>query len=61
VTGPIDVSGSPHVRLRPADARLEEGFWADRQRLNRDVLLPAAPGHLEAAGNFDDLRAAAGL
>ena len=39
--GPIDVTGSPHARLRPvADASIDDGFWADRQRLNRDVLLP---------------------
>jgi DUF1680 family protein len=58
--GPVDVTGSPHVRLRPLAASLDEGFWADRRRCNREVLLPAAPGHLERAGNFDNLRAAAG-
>jgi DUF1680 family protein len=61
MTGPIDVSGSPHARLRPLDgATVDGGIWADRRRLNRDVLLPAAPRQLEEAGNFDDLRAAAG-
>ena len=59
--GPIDVSGSPHVRVRPTEAELEQGFWADRQQLNRDVLLASAPLRLEEAGNLDDLRAAAGL
>ncbi len=62
MTGPIDVSGSPHVRLRPLDgATIDGGFWADRRRLNREVLIPGAPRHLEEAGNLDDLRAAAGL
>ncbi len=61
MTGPIDVSGSPHVRLRPLDgATIDGGFWGDRRQLNREVLIPGAPAHLEEAGNFDDLRAAAG-
>jgi uncharacterized protein len=61
MTGPVDVSRSPHAKLRPLAGRIDAGFWADRQRLNRDVLLRDAPQRLEAAGNFDDLRAAAGL
>jgi hypothetical protein len=62
MTGPVDVSGSPHARLRPlAAATIDDGYWAGRQALNRDVLLPAAPRRLEQAGNFHDLRAAAGL
>src|SRR5215218_3939698 len=60
-TGPIDVSRSPHARLRPLAGRLDGGYWGDRQRLNREVLLRDAPQRLEDAGNFDDLRAAAGL
>jgi DUF1680 family protein len=61
MTGPIDVSASPRTRLRPvAEATIEGGYWAERQRLNREVLLPAARHRLEQAGNFDDLRAAAG-
>lgn len=36
------------------------GLWADRQRLNRETLIPGAVEHLEAAGNFANLRAAAG-
>jgi DUF1680 family protein len=61
MTGPIDVTGSPHVRLRPLDgATIDGGLWDERRRLNREVLIPGAPAHLEEAGNFDDLRAAAG-
>src|SRR4051812_10177793 len=61
MTGPIDVSDSPHVRLRPLPGSLDGGFWAERRWLNREVLIPGAPAQLEQAGNFDDLRAAAGL
>jgi DUF1680 family protein len=60
MTGPIDVSRSPHVRLQPLAGRIDGGFWAGKQALNRDVLLRDAPARLEAAGNFDNLRAAAG-
>ena len=61
--GPIDVTDSPHVRLRPvADARIDEGFWADRRRgPTARSCIPAGREQLEQAGNFDDLRAAAGL
>ncbi len=37
-------------------AAIEGGFWADRQRLNRDVLIPEGQRRLEAAGNFGNLR-----
>jgi DUF1680 family protein len=37
-------------------AAIEGGFWADRQRLNRDVLIPDGARRLEAAGNFGNLR-----
>src|SRR3954462_8766330 len=59
--GPIDGTRSPHARLRPLDgARIDGGFWAARQRLNRERLLPDGERRLEEAGNFDNLRAAAG-
>ena len=61
--GPVDLAGSPQARLHPlsfADAEITGGLWAERQRLNREVLLPQAADHLEAAGNFENLRAAAG-
>jgi len=41
-------------------AAIEGGFWAGRQRLNRDVLIPDGERRLEAAGNLGNLRAAAG-
>ncbi|MEN3304813.1 MAG: uncharacterized protein V7603_1015 [Micromonosporaceae bacterium] len=46
--------------LRPAEVRIEGGFWADRQRVNRDVTIAAAAGRLAEAGNFHNLRLAAG-
>ena len=61
--GPADLSDSPQARLSPlrlGDAAITGGLWAERQRLNREVLLPRAAAQLEAAGNFDNLRAAAG-
>jgi len=41
-------------------AAVEDGFWADRQRLNREVLIPDGARRLEAAGNLHNLRVAAG-
>jgi DUF1680 family protein len=61
VRGPVDVSGSPQARLQPLDgAEIAGGVWADRQRLNRDVLLVEGARRLEQAGNFHNLRVAAG-
>ncbi|MBV8945260.1 MAG: glycoside hydrolase family 127 protein, partial [Solirubrobacterales bacterium] len=60
--GPVDLSDSPQARLFPlrlGSAAITGGLWAERQRLNREVLLPRAAAQLEAAGNFDNLRAAA--
>jgi uncharacterized protein len=60
VPGPLDLSGSPHARLQPVEAEIQGGVWADRQRLNREVLLVEGTRRLEAAGNFHNLRVAAG-
>jgi uncharacterized protein len=60
--GPVDLGRSPFAVLHPVDAdsaRIEDGFWARRQRLNRDVLLPDGRRRLEEAGNLDNLRRAA--
>jgi len=62
-SGPVDAGRSPHAVLRPlplGGARIEAGFWAERQRLCRDVLLPDGARRVEEAGNFDNLRIAAG-
>ena len=60
--GPVDLGRSPAAVLHPlaADgARIDGGFWGQRQRLNRDVLLPDGHGRLEEAGNVENLRRAA--
>jgi uncharacterized protein len=62
-SGPLEVSRSPHVRLRPLgldEASITGGLWGDRKQVNRDVQLPECAGHLDAAGNLGNLRAAAG-
>ncbi len=46
--------------LRFADARITGGFWAQRQRVNREVTIPAGWQHLHTSGNFEDLTLAAG-
>ena len=61
--GPVDLRRSPHAKLRPLglhDAAITGGFLADRQRLNRERLIPEGHERLEDAGNFHDLRVAAG-
>ena len=58
--GPIDRHASPRALLHPLEGRIESGFWADRQRLNRERLLLDGEHWLEEAGNFENLRAAAG-
>jgi DUF1680 family protein len=50
--------------LRPLDlgaARIADGFWANRQQINRETTIPAAGDRLEAAGTLQNLRRAAGL
>jgi DUF1680 family protein len=62
IRGPTDVSVAQHAALRslPFDAfTITGGFWAERQRVNRDVSLPHGFDMLESAGNFDNLRNAA--
>src|SRR3954470_12791155 len=56
----IDVSRSPHAKWRPVQASIDGGFWAGRRRLNRDRLIPDGARKLEAAGNVDNMRIAAG-
>ncbi|MDA0182315.1 glycoside hydrolase family 127 protein [Solirubrobacter phytolaccae] len=40
-------------------ATIDGGFWAERRRFNREVLIPDGERRLKEAGNFDNLRAAA--
>lgn len=61
--GPVDTSSSPHARWRtvPLDSiAFAEGFWLDRQRINRAVSLRHGYRQLEAHGNFHNLRLAGG-
>jgi DUF1680 family protein len=60
---PAAPTSSATCRLRPVasgPARVTGGFWADRQRANREVAIPTGQERLETAGNLDNLRIAAG-
>jgi DUF1680 family protein len=49
-------------RMLPLEAvSLTKGFWFRRQKINREITLPHGYQMLERAGNFDNLRVAAGL
>src|SRR3954451_24010750 len=59
--GPLDARRSPAATLRPlaiAGATITDGFWGERRRLNREVLIPDGAVRLEEAGNLHNLRAA---
>ena len=58
---PVDLTHSPHARVRPLDGTIDGGFWAGRRRLNRERLIPDGARRLEEAGNLHNLRVAAGL
>jgi DUF1680 family protein len=60
---PTDTTGSPAATLRTLEGRavrIEGGLWARRQATNRDAALPHGYRMLEAAGNLENLRIAAG-
>src|SRR5262245_11468710 len=61
--GPVDSTHSAGAVLRTLDlgaVTLESGFLARRQAVNREAALPHGLRMLEAAGNLDNLRIAAG-
>lgn len=59
--GPIRLTPTSRARLRPVEhVRLLGGFWAERQQLNHDLLLPSAEEQLEASGAFGNLRRLSG-
>ena len=61
--GPVDNSMSLYSALKtvPYSAvRIKDGFWANRQAMNRQVSLKHGYEMLERAGNFHNLRMAAG-
>ena len=70
--GPPGPAGGPSVvrptpdaigRLRPlnaGDVRLDGGFWAERQGMNRARTIPHGFAQLQATGTLGNLRLAAG-
>jgi len=60
--GPIRLTDTSHVALRPAvEAAITGGLWAERRAVNRDVCVPQGWDRLHEAGNFHNLELAAGL
>jgi hypothetical protein len=62
--GPVDTSKSPHSVLKTVPyhaVRIMEGFWANRQVINRTISLKHGYEMLKKAGNFHNLSMAAGM
>ncbi len=60
--GPVDPTESARTVLRPlplGDAPITNGLWAERQRVNRETTIPVGAQQLEAAGSFENFKAAA--
>jgi DUF1680 family protein len=56
-------TNAARIRLRPiavGGVSLTGGFWAERQRLNRERTLPHGFEQLRRAGNLENLRLAGG-
>jgi uncharacterized protein len=63
-SGPVDASESPYAVWKPFDldnVSLNGGFWSQKQTVNHNESLHHAFEMLEKAGNFHNLRVAAGL
>lgn len=61
--GPVDTSHSPHARwktLERGNASLNQGFWTKKFEINRKISLRFGYEMLVKAGNFDNMRIAAG-
>ena len=61
--GPVNTSQSPHARwqtLEFKDISLNKGFWTSKLNVNRKVSLYFGFEMLKKAGNFDNMRIAAG-
>ncbi len=58
--GPLQPGRDANPALRPADARLTGGLLHERQRVNAAVSVPDGHERLTSAGNFHNLRLAAG-
>ena len=60
--GPVDPTPNAQTVLRPlpfGDAPITGGLWAERQRVNRETTIPVGAQQLEAAGSFENFKAAA--
>lgn len=61
VSGPIAPTAGAIAAQRPTPpATITGGLWQQWQRVNRESSIPLGIGKLDQAGNFDDLRLAAG-
>ena len=59
-SGPVDPTASTTLRPLPLGATaITGGLWAERQRVNREVTIPLGAEKLEAAGSFENFKAAA--
>ncbi|WP_246186935.1 glycoside hydrolase family 127 protein [Microlunatus speluncae] len=59
--GPVELTGDSVAVQRPVPpVIITGGLWHERQRINREASIPLGIGKLAEAGNFDDLRLAAG-
>ncbi|HEX3752885.1 MAG TPA: beta-L-arabinofuranosidase domain-containing protein, partial [Streptosporangiaceae bacterium] len=61
-SGPVDPTAEAQTALRPLPlgaTSITGGLWAERQRVNREVTIPLGAEKLEAAGSFENFRAAA--
>ena len=59
----VDTTKSPYARLKPVPINavtINDDFWAPRQRVNRQLTLPAQYRLLEEPGRIDNFRRAAG-
>jgi uncharacterized protein len=62
-SGPVDTSHSPHARWKTLEFKnvlLLDGFWSKKITVNRKISLHFGFEMLVKAGNFDNLRIAAG-
>src|SRR3954454_15615562 len=62
VRGPVFQTPGVSCATRPlalTDVRITRGFWADRQRVNREVSIPIGSTRLREAGNLENLELAA--
>jgi uncharacterized protein len=62
--GPVKITHSPHAQLSTFGIKnitLNDGFWSKKISVNRKISLRFGFDMLNKAGNFDNLRLAAGL